>query len=34
MGYSVVNVDQLEADGPGGAVQFMPSACSRCGIDW
>ena len=36
MGYSIVNVDELEAAGPGGAVRFVRRelGCEAFGINW
>jgi len=36
MGYSIVNVDELEGAGPGGAVRFVRRelGCEAFGINW
>ena len=36
MGYSVVNVDEIEGAGPGGAVRFVRRelGCEAFGINW
>jgi mannose-6-phosphate isomerase-like protein (cupin superfamily) len=36
MGYSVVNVDEIEPSGPGGAVRFVRRelGCEAFGINW